>query len=943
MVTLIVCTVLAMVVVAMMQNTTLDRSSSRSMANQYRAQLAAEAGLSEVMANIGDKTRSDDFIVLKSDAEASGATFPVFYLGVPRTDSSSLDYTPLFSGGASQTEVEAGRMPDAQNVFVEGAVVSESLQVPPHVTADGAAPVQTAWVDLKDPSGRTTSRYSYWVEDLGGYLDADRAGSQPFVRSDGRSPEELGIFTLFRPLENDNSSAASGSPDSMLLEARSRKPESLSSLFFTPATLGFIGLGDGMAEDGSYDETADAQRFFATGLVYAPELDVVPRGLGYANAGEPKKDLNELVARGGDGAVAEIADWISANLPEFGERNPEFPASQNYAKTLAANIIDYADSDNDATVGPDYRGVDSYPFLTQIYLQVTWLNNQDGEDQPFFKSGGTWRVKIRADYHLQVWNPSNQPVERGTLTLDLSPSAGNPGERMAIFFDGSEIVPLYPFPNNPGFNISVALEPNEYSAYSIGPIEYEIDTGYNADEPPPDSEPWIATSGFGQFEERKEHGYKILWNGNLVDQPGAVLHGSTDIALRKEGKLDKSPANSGEGPEWRGALPGLRQGNPQDDSIFSDPQCKPLLGDPRGSFYSSGVLDAQLYVQNASWWGRHWVSPNSTSGVRDWFVAEARLNSWPDGAHADQSDRAVSLADVTPVGNSPAAQRAKATTVPSALRGRAAPVQSDKAPARISNAGRYSSITELGNIYDPLQWRPTWDEGNETIESVDRKWLELGDDMVADSDYVVPTTLRIGRAEFGALDRPGRRAYQLLDLFTVGDTVATEGRININTASRDVLRTLGAGLALSADPRIEPPSLRGDSKLFGPFEEKQADLLADAIIQSRPFVTASQLSNIKITKDGEETGFFGNLEMWADNGPTRWTDAAAEEYFARLFGLVTVRSRNFRVYVTGESLDASGNVTARSNWVYQIASVPVRAEDGTITGQNVFVTSSKSL
>ena len=51
-VTLIVCTVLAMVVVALMQNTGLDRASSRSIANQYRAQLAAESGLAEAMALI---------------------------------------------------------------------------------------------------------------------------------------------------------------------------------------------------------------------------------------------------------------------------------------------------------------------------------------------------------------------------------------------------------------------------------------------------------------------------------------------------------------------------------------------------------------------------------------------------------------------------------------------------------------------------------------------------------------------------------------------------------------------------------------------------------------------------------------------------------------------------------------------------------------------------
>jgi hypothetical protein len=276
-------------------------------------------------------------------------------------------------------------------------------------------------------------------------------------------------------------------------------------------------------------------------------------------------------------------------------------------------------------------------------------------------------------------------------------------------------------------------------------------------------------------------------------------------------------------------------------------------------------------------------------------------------------------------------------------------INQNKAPARISNEGEYRSLLELGNIYDPIQWRPRWDAGTETVASVENKWRNLGgnlDDptaMVSDPQYVVPSTLRIGRGEYARFDQIGQRASQLIDLFTLETSVTTRGRINIKTASREVLRALGAGITISADPLIEPADLRGDNKLFGPFLENQGDLLADAIILSRPFISPAQLSNLKIEQDGIRTSFFGNIEMWSEGGPVRWLDTAAEEYFRKLFELTTVRSRNFRVYVSGEALKPDGTVISRVNRVYQLAFEPLRGDDGTIESMKKSIVNKKDL
>ena len=104
-VTLIVMVVLAGVAVAFMQNTGIDRSGARSLANAYRARLAAESGLAEVMAKIGVNTSSDDFIVLRATTEADGSSFPVYFVGALQDD--TVDYVPLFSGGRRQDGVES--------------------------------------------------------------------------------------------------------------------------------------------------------------------------------------------------------------------------------------------------------------------------------------------------------------------------------------------------------------------------------------------------------------------------------------------------------------------------------------------------------------------------------------------------------------------------------------------------------------------------------------------------------------------------------------------------------------------------------------------------------------------------------------------------------------------------------------------------------------------
>jgi hypothetical protein len=158
--------------------------------------------------------------------------------------------------------------------------------------------------------------------------------------------------------------------------------------------------------------------------------------------------------------------------------------------------------------------------------------------------------------------------------------------------------------------------------------------------------------------------------------------------------------------------------------------------------------------------------------------------------------------------------------------------------------------------------------------------------------------------------------------------------ININTASRATLRVLGAGVLLNRDAAIQPAVLQDN--LYPPTIAEQADQFADAVISARPFLSPAQLASVKLS--GTNTSLFGNPAAWIGSTqtmPTEWDDSGRKEYFAKVFPLAAVRSRNFRAFVTGQAVDKSGKVISSVNKVFQIYLGSVRDTTGRITSQNI--------
>ena len=239
-----------------------------------------------------------------------------------------------------------------------------------------------------------------------------------------------------------------------------------------------------------------------------------------------------------------------------------------------------------------------------------------------------------------------------------------------------------------------------------------------------------------------------------------------------------------------------------------------------------------------------------------------------------------------------------------------------------------------------------------------QRWPEVSESSVPSKGCGGGNTLRIGRPEHGKFDQPGMRASDLLDLFHTGmatsvdasdregPVVNIQGQVNLNTAGRDVLRCLAAGHLVQDPGLCRVTDWAHDThgtlhpatrviELDAPTEDLVADRIADAIIRSRPFASPSQLAQAR-GLDGLPV--FGNPAMHENPDRIQWSDAAAEEVFGRVYEASTVRSRNFRVWVVGQSLGGNAEtpeVLAESRRVFTVFADPgERRADGSLEPGN---------
>jgi hypothetical protein len=950
----------------------LEERSAQAHSNALRAELAARSALSELRTVLKEETAGDDYVVIRSavevahddnesgrvDSDERGER-PYLFLarGEKEGGAVTFAYEPLFTTETKPDETELLTLPD-EHGLPENAGDRVSLTAVPH-----EMPPVLGWRYIDDEDGRMVARYAYWVEDMEAYIDPAVAGNArlddrhartaelwpdqwpddigeplPYAKNgsfmvpfhapginpateDGAVLDQIALHALDEKQEQEDESEF----DDRLREARDLflTDDSLLAAMEVPAPLQRDEDGHLLDEVGRRIE----ENLAALNQPYL-ERALVPPGPGVdpSLVGEPKLNLNRLLQETPSGAVDEIARQIGRAFPDFTSRQGGF--QEDYLRTLAANIVDYADRDSEGTLQEDaYRGIDAYPFTSEFLLRYKW----EWEGDPYSGQGvitenGRKYVLLTVAAYAELWNMCNHPVSgtveyeyetRFNLSLGAVPqinlmdevilnrpvAAINPraAESGATHELEKDDAGRWFFPPQ-----GVELQPNEYRIVKLGDVRYKLDAGL--------SFLWVASPS--QLEgDHGQSGYHMKWNGQLVDRAFGDLE-RPDVSLNY-------PANSQSQPRQkvRGTIPGHSYG---EYGLFHNG-----MGDPRIAFYANEMQSLSAYPRNFSPWRRNVrlaifrSNPNAIYG-------RVIPSEWPDGGHDSDDPRFVA--------------------------GKPEP-EPLKAPMRISNLGRFFSETELGHIWDPVMWGSKRDPV--TGAGLPRLAIEAWTKEVKPENFPSGSmgggsTLRIGRPEHQSFDEPGLRASGLLDLFHCGIATSEEreeregavvlrrGHVNLNTAPRDVLRALAAGM-LVHDPAmarvISPrPSAALKAPPTTPYEagvptaELAADILADEIIRNRPYVSPSQLA---LVEDGGQRVVFGNNALYSAGSRLQWSDAAAEEAFARVYNSTTVRSRNFRVHVIGQALreigDSDVKVLATRRKIFRVFSDPgERDADGTI-------------
>ncbi len=438
------------------------------------------------------------------------------------------------------------------------------------------------------------------------------------------------------------------------------------------------------------------------------------------------------------------------------------------------------------------------------------------------------------------------------------------------------------------------------SGFSIAPFPGQVNA-FNWGTTPPSAN---ATIPFPNASTGNS--FVLYWNPpgtntnpRIVDFPSGGLQRIPDPVGMKYNHYDPTlpPGTPGATP-----IPDLNvwRGNPSPPNDNTSGQ----FSDPRASWYITDPWPTADYVT-----GSYWGGPNHNL---------VPLN-WPDSGHR------FSYTGAQPTGQGQYPTDIMAGTIPTPDPTKSVSLLSS------SNTGILTSITELGNVWDPAQM-------TYTVTNPGGPLPDIPTSASPSSRGAGGYTLAIGRPEFSKFDQNGMRAWQLLDVFSAKTAntnfTNTAGLVNLNTASRDVLRSLAAGILQNRDSAIQPTSLQNN--LYPPTVSSQADLFADAVINSRPLLSTAALSAIK---DSQGRPFFGNPNQYNNQTvPTEWNDPGREELFAKIYNLATTRSRNFRVFVTGQALDKNNNVLSTVTKVYQVFIKPNRdPTTGAIQSQQVVI------
>jgi hypothetical protein len=474
-VALVMVALAAVIAVGVLTSVSVERGTATSYNSRYQADLAVQNGLqaaaktlaaapfpSPVPANFNATvTGNDAFLVVRADgpADANGNKAAYYYLSQPSTGSNpTVTYYPLFSASTDPSDpsvvqtqnlnlpasgaptVPTPAPPTNSNPTDSGAAwnAAGTQRLPSLYSWQQPSPSPSGpsvkWVEMRDPQDTAQppahnlsyTRYSYWVEDLDSYLDASQVNdpnalsSRANGTSNGTSPGEIGMFTIFAP--SQQTVGPTPAPVVNMLGSTEAQAQAQRPLLLTVPTMRQIA--------GTNPDVAGPNLAVRLGEDNNPgEQNLVPLGYAYGTEGQSKYPINPVSQFGPNGNhVGQFAAVITNSMPNFANRtvttqqggHGHSGQTHNYLNNLTADLLNYAfpldapmefAPQGNPQAPPASRGIGAYPFVVSLYDLNNWVDT--------IPVGTTYQVAIETTTYVQLWNPHNFPTDGlgGALSL----------------------------------------------------------------------------------------------------------------------------------------------------------------------------------------------------------------------------------------------------------------------------------------------------------------------------------------------------------------------------------------------------------------------------------------------------------------------------------------------------------------------------------------------
>jgi len=892
----------ALTATAFLASARLEKTAAMTTGDQTRLTLALDSGyhLASYPYTRGDDTWNWADFLVGEDADGVG----YLYHATPRTNTTTGEWTnyALFScatmSNIGLTLFDPSKW--AASTFQQGGFASNRLNSTSqlckmtnfsttNVTPSGpvtripllfsrTSPIVN-WITnyVTNPSTgllTPTFRFAYFTEDPSGLIDVERMGGSA-SRDTGTNPTEIALgevgITNFGTFTN------------------------LRRLFLTPGMIEDV-LRISNVTNGSPTNPwryLSSSLYSMNGLKSTSDKQLqayfrIPAGLGYKEgdkAGAKAVSSNKYIlntnfttAGNANGtALADIAAAITNNLPNFGTIRSGAMNPNAYISNIAANIVDYVDIDSTPNVDtdpnnatPTWRGVEAIAWPNEVFTRIHLSNRVTVTPN--------YEFEIIVKNSIEVWNLSSTNIvvngadysisNNLNITLQCSNWRGNMSNNTAGKTATNEVCT----------NASFTLPPNSYGVLNAPSRNLKFNV------------PIALAPGAGvgmtiHSTPNTNNTYKIYYKGKIIDATpaGRVTPTSTNL-LTSQSCIFANAVNFGT----------------SDDLGFT---YNLAAGDPRGGlFVQKSAMDFKLNETTPG--GRNSHIPTSKGGAN---IVDPKVN-WPDGGHSTNSD----------IISAPTS-----TTAPSGLQKQG---NTNHWVQKINNSGKMTNIMELGNIFDPIQWG---DPKNPFYPRDTAAWMGLSNSATPFSGACGRTSLRIGRPEhqrFAWTNVSGQAqpnmqasAVALLDIFCADTNSDTNiigrfddgNQININTAPPRVLRALASGVILTNDLAMQPSS---NYKI----PTTAIDAFVKGVTNFRakyPFYSASQLAFIGTDAAWPNTNTWPTDAVFSTNvvkgtsSNFEWNDAAAEEWFSKIYALSKVQSRNYRIYVQAQLIRTRGTNT----------------------------------